>query len=441
MGGGITRIGNWLLGGVNSGAAKTKITLPDSLREIGKLAFYGTEMEGVLRIPDNVVRIEAGGLKNVNTRAISIGRRAELSEDTVTGFRAAEVGGKDTAKIVVHEKNQFLRSVNGVLYSKGAARLWAYPAAATRKTYKVRKETRTIGTYAFYDCTLDRLVLPDKLEVLEENAFVGCNVEELRVKSKLEKAEKAFVGEEGTICKYKGMYFYKDAPAEVPFGEGVRAAVYYPSGNATWRKELRDAWKEVVGERQLVFRRWKPGQKMKNEIRIDNIVVNAQEKDYYYTPIGAKATGGTITYSCDDPVLKVSNSGGGSVFVPAYYIGQTTITVSTKGNLAYAPASKTISFVIIAADNAIWASDIELPYSATEDQRVQVPAMWLGHAKATYLCSDPAIRISADGIVTVEKGYEGEAEIMITVPPEGAYAGTERIIKITVSRDITEPSP
>ena len=104
--------------------------------------------------------------------------------------------------IEVSESHPTMRSIDGVLFSKGGGMLLAYPQAKENAVYCVPEGTRKIGNYSFHahfnfpsvekvilpnsvrsigryafaDCVdLKKIELPDELDLIGDNAVKGCD--------------------------------------------------------------------------------------------------------------------------------------------------------------------------------------------------------------------------------------------------------------------------
>ena len=102
--------------------------------------------------------------------------------------------------IDVDADNQWLCSVDGVLYNKEMTQLYAYPAAAGRTAYIVPENVTWIGSSVFANCTnLKELVIEGVLDddvMKYNNMFAGMSTDvTLYVQaSEVEKFQKTFTG-------------------------------------------------------------------------------------------------------------------------------------------------------------------------------------------------------------------------------------------------------
>ncbi len=103
--------------------------------------------------------------------------RAEV--DTIDTF--AFVGNANLWQINVDRDNVNFSSNNGVLFDYGGTTLLRYPSGIndTNGVYSIPAGTTTVAGYAFYNNeNLTHLVLPEKLETIENYAFDGVALEE-----------------------------------------------------------------------------------------------------------------------------------------------------------------------------------------------------------------------------------------------------------------------
>lgn len=78
-------------------------------------------------------------------------------------------------KFTVDEENPFFKSVDGVLFSKDGKTLCKYPAGKEGPVYRVPEGVKIIGDSAFANSTLNEIILPDSVTVLDDYAFGECS--------------------------------------------------------------------------------------------------------------------------------------------------------------------------------------------------------------------------------------------------------------------------
>ena len=88
---------------------------PDSVKEIGKEAFYGCESLREISIPDSVTKIGEGAFKWCRSlREVRI-------PDSVTGIGWGAFFWCNSSRFIVDPKNRFYESVDGKLVRKKGA--------------------------------------------------------------------------------------------------------------------------------------------------------------------------------------------------------------------------------------------------------------------------------------------------------------------------------
>lgn len=80
---------------------------------------------------------------------------------------------KDLKKIIVDEDNPYYASIDGILYNKDASKLIICPPGKTE--VDVPESVSEIGEYAFTEGRLRSINLPEGLNIIEKNAFFGCD--------------------------------------------------------------------------------------------------------------------------------------------------------------------------------------------------------------------------------------------------------------------------
>lgn len=152
------------------------VSFPDSLTEIGERAFAGCENLTSPVIPGSVSVI--GDL--AFSGCISL-QQAVLPSELKTLGSGAFAGCSVPEFILKGESSQFSVE-DGVLFSKEGKILYAYPPAAGRAVYKVPDTVTMIARGAFYGTDPRRVLLPDTLTLIEEDAFrEAVNLQRIRI--------------------------------------------------------------------------------------------------------------------------------------------------------------------------------------------------------------------------------------------------------------------
>lgn len=168
-----------------------KVTLPSSLKTIGKNAFAGCEVLETITLPDGVEAVGENvfdGCKNLKT--ISLGKN--LGEFTGRAF----ANTKNLTEIKVDENNARFKVKDGAIYSADEKVLVAVTAIKTEsfvlpaqtteigefafykrsgvKGVELSASTEKIGDYAFYGSGIKSANLPDKVTSIGTEAFSWC---------------------------------------------------------------------------------------------------------------------------------------------------------------------------------------------------------------------------------------------------------------------------
>lgn len=147
-----------------------RVQLPPSLKSIGFKAFNGCRNMSAVNIPNGVTTIGVEAFAEcTGLQTISIPASVTLIGD------GAFLQNWALRSIKVDVNNRDYVDVNGVLFSKNATRLIAYPAGRDEVSYSVPSSTTTIGTGAFAACKdLVTVVFPSNLVEIRSRAFQGC---------------------------------------------------------------------------------------------------------------------------------------------------------------------------------------------------------------------------------------------------------------------------
>jgi len=144
------------------------VTIPNSVTNIGREAFYScTDLNGVT-IPNSVTGIgsssfEESGLTNVtipsSVTSILLGGFADCT--SLTAINAAA-------------NNPAFTSFGGVLFNQNQTTLVQYPGGL-RGSYTISNSVTDIGGDAFYGCRgLTSVIIPDSVTTIEGTAFYAC---------------------------------------------------------------------------------------------------------------------------------------------------------------------------------------------------------------------------------------------------------------------------
>ena len=125
----------------------TSVIIPDSVTSIGNYAFSGCT--GLTSV-------------TIGSGVTSIGYSAFRQCTSLTS-------------ITVNENNSYYKSIDGNLYSKDGTVLVQYAIGKTANTFEIPAGVKTIGDYAFYNCTgLTSVTIPDSVTSIGSYTFYNC---------------------------------------------------------------------------------------------------------------------------------------------------------------------------------------------------------------------------------------------------------------------------
>lgn len=164
--GNVTKIGDSAF----SNCGITEISLPDTVTEIDRFAFYYCQYLEEIILPESLVTI--GEYAFADCSMIS-----EFNiPDNVTNIGNSAFRGKGIRAINVSEKNKAYSSIDGILFNKDKTTIVRYPAS--KETYEdfyiVPQTVTKIGEEAFNESYLFNIILPDGLLEIEDSAFSNC---------------------------------------------------------------------------------------------------------------------------------------------------------------------------------------------------------------------------------------------------------------------------
>ena len=145
----------------------TAISLPEHLRSIGDEAFYNCHLAEIT-LPEGLEHLGSGVFDGCKLTAVRL-------PDSLTSYTGNPFTGCERLETIeVSPSHPVLEVRDGVLFDKTAERLICYPLGLKKTAYEVPEGTRGIGEQAFHMAELERIILPEGLEVIEKNAFEYC---------------------------------------------------------------------------------------------------------------------------------------------------------------------------------------------------------------------------------------------------------------------------
>lgn len=168
------------------------ITIGSGVECIPEYAFASCQSLGKVVMGGSVITVSDYAFEMSNIKEIVfsdateiIGERAFLScrmlESVHLGSGIKTIGYKAFSgceklkNITLSSKNENYCLLDSVLYTKNIDTLVLYPAASEREEFAIADGTVNIAAGAFSTASLSRVVIPDSVKVIGENAFINCS--------------------------------------------------------------------------------------------------------------------------------------------------------------------------------------------------------------------------------------------------------------------------
>ncbi len=115
----------------------------------------------------DVIEIQFGALEFTEAKSLHI-------PSTVKTLSHIEYMSRSFEEITVDKDSDYLRSIDGVLYSKDRAEILKYPAAKEGTEYTIPDVVTIIGQGAFANCNLESIWMGEKVRIISSYAFMDC---------------------------------------------------------------------------------------------------------------------------------------------------------------------------------------------------------------------------------------------------------------------------
>lgn len=143
------------------------VLLPSGLEEIGAGAFSSCSQLRTIPLPASISTIKRYSFDNCKSLPSTIILPGHLSN-----FDGSVYASSSVTQFSISADNNNFSVIDGVLYSKDASVLYAYPAERRGKAFSVPASVTEIAPKAFYEqAHLEEVVLPEGLLKIEKQAF------------------------------------------------------------------------------------------------------------------------------------------------------------------------------------------------------------------------------------------------------------------------------
>ncbi len=156
------------------------LNIPSSVTAIDSNAFEECDSLVSITVPSSVRTIESGAFGWCNKlETVNIGSGVEYIGSTAFAYSYS------LKAINVNASNEYFSSVSGVMYNKDKTELLHYPPAKAGTSFTIPSTVKTVGSYAFYDCSyLINLTIPSSVTVIGDSAFNSMyNLASLKIPS------------------------------------------------------------------------------------------------------------------------------------------------------------------------------------------------------------------------------------------------------------------
>lgn len=142
----------------------TGVECPESLREIGKHAFWGCKNLKEIKLNDGLTSIGVEAFIHTDLESVDLPYTVDFLD--WTPFEC---------KMNVHYLNEhFYSDINGALFNADETSLILYPRRVHEVQIEVSEDVTCIESYAFERNVANEIVIPEGIQELQGNLFSGC---------------------------------------------------------------------------------------------------------------------------------------------------------------------------------------------------------------------------------------------------------------------------
>ena len=175
--------------------ALESVKLPKNLKTISRSMFYNCKNLAI-EIPEGITDIQDSAFEGCSIKSMTIPATVEAISETAFGeIRRWGAHGMSNLEVIeVDSSSKHFKSVDGVLFSFDGKTLIKYPQAKTTEKYVVPNGVTRISKNAFAGVgSLKFVTIPESVDIIDDDAFTKCiNLETISMPENISRFGSAF---------------------------------------------------------------------------------------------------------------------------------------------------------------------------------------------------------------------------------------------------------
>lgn len=155
----------------------TKVVLPQHLKVIEEKAFEGCTKLSEINLVDSIEIIEQGAFANTLLYNLDLPQNMKVLNKGVLLTNNGVIEVPESIEIISEDAFSSVRGLEEVKLPNTIKSIgeYAFYMCENLKKINLPDSIESIGKNAFYNCGLERIVLPQKITILENSVFRGCD--------------------------------------------------------------------------------------------------------------------------------------------------------------------------------------------------------------------------------------------------------------------------
>lgn len=175
----------------------TMVECPSTLTEIGIAAFGNCSVLSEVRFNENLNTIDRYAFQKTALTAIEL-PASLVSVDPLSFL------GDDVTEVSVAEANEFLTTIDNIVFSKDLTNLYYCPEGLTG-SYEIPSSVTTVGDYALNASSYESVMIPESVVIIGEGAFSQCEMTSIDIPDSVTSVgDFAFEGCENAVSVHIG---------------------------------------------------------------------------------------------------------------------------------------------------------------------------------------------------------------------------------------------